>query len=34
MELKNFHNESEPNVVKKLKSLGYSKFFEVEESNF
>ena len=32
MELKNFHKESEPNVVKKLKSLGYSKFFEVERS--
>lgn len=30
MELRNYQNDSEPDVIKKLKSIGYSKFFELE----
>ena len=31
MELKNFQNEGEPELVKKLKSIGYLKFYEIEK---
>ena len=30
MELRNYQNDSEPDVIKKLKSIGYDKFFELE----
>ena len=30
MELRNYQNDSEPDVIKKLKSIGYNKFFELE----
>ena len=30
MELKNFNNESEPKIVKQLRSIGYNKFYELE----
>ena len=31
LELKNFNGDSEPNVIKKLKSIGYNNFFELEK---
>ena len=31
MELKNFNNYEEPNVIKKLRTIGYSNFFELEK---
>ena len=30
MELRNYQNSIEPEIIIKLKSLGYSKFFELE----
>ena len=30
MELRNYQNSMEPEIINKLKSLGYSKFFELE----